>query len=106
MSLCIDDRLLCKFGMRLQSSPCKSSADNLTLNLFYLFLFSRPDLCDFRTYESNANDGALQGQSKSKKSRPHKGSSKKLRGRSYQDDKLQIKEYSENFRMYIRNIGR
>lgn len=41
-----------------------------------------------------------------KKSRPHKGSTKKLRERSYQDDQLQVKEYSENFRMYVRNIGR
>jgi hypothetical protein len=77
------------------------------MNLRYLFLPSKPDLCDFRTYESNGDDRAQLGDNQNRnKSRPHKGSTKKLRERSYQDDQLQVKEYSENFRMYVRNIGR
>jgi len=58
-----------------------------------------------RTYESNGDDRAQQGHSKSKKITATEGSTKKLRGRSYQDDQLQVKEYSENFRMYVGNIG-
>jgi hypothetical protein len=37
------------------------------MNLRFLLLPSKPDLCDFRTYESNGDDRAQQGQSKSKK---------------------------------------
>jgi hypothetical protein len=42
---------------------------------------------------------------KKKKTRPHKGGTNKLRGRSNQDGQLQVKEHSENFLMYVRNIG-